>query len=102
MGRDFLYKKEGIMEKYSVYLLINRSLEEVFFGMVKTSGSQDEELPGEISHWDWCSHAIANPVMMSEELLHDEAVREIAALQESVRKNPQGKTLLENRSILPD
>ena len=89
------------METYSVYLLINRSLEEVFFGMVKTSGSQDEELPGEISHWDWCNHAIANPVMMTEKVLFDEAVKEILSLQESVKKNPQGKILLENRSVLP-
>ena len=90
------------MEKYSVYLLINRSLEEVFFGMVKTGSTSDEKLPEEISHWDWCRHAIANPVMMSEELLFDEAVREIRTLQESVQKNPQGKTLLENKTILPD
>ena len=89
------------MEKYSVYLLINRSLEEVFFGMISSGGSDDGELPPEIGHWDWCNHAIANPVMMSEELLFEEAVREISTLQESVKKNPQGKTLLENRSVLP-
>lgn len=89
------------METFSVYLLINRSLEEVFFGMVKNGGAGNEELPGEIGHWDWCNHAIANPVMMAEELLFEDAVNEIRTLQENVKKNPQGKTLLENRSILP-
>ena len=89
------------MEKYSVYLLMNRSLEEVFFGMIKSCGADDEELPGEIAHWDWRNHAISNPVMMAEELLFDEAICEIRTLQESVKKNPQGKKLLENKSILP-
>ena len=89
------------METYSVYLLINRSLEEVFFGMVKSSGTDNEELPCEIAHWDWCNHAIANPVMMTEKVLFDEAVKEILSLQESVKKNPQGKILLENKSVLP-
>ena len=87
-------------EKFSVYLLMNRSLEEVFFGMVCIGGGADEELPSEIAHWDWQNHAIANPVMMAEELLFDEAVCEICTLQEKVKQNPQGKTLLENKSVV--
>ncbi|MBR2873822.1 MAG: hypothetical protein IKB99_10030 [Lentisphaeria bacterium] len=88
-------------ETFSVYLLMNRSLEEVFFGMVCTGGGSSEELPPELVHWDWINHAISNPVMMAEELLYEDAVSEIRTLQESVKKNPQGKNLLENRSIVP-
>ena len=86
-------------EKYNVYLLMNRTLEEVFFGCVNTAASSDADLPAEIAHWQWQTHAIANPVIMAEGLSRTEAVEEIRSLQISVQKNPQGKTLLENRSL---
>lgn len=86
-------------EKYNVYLLINRTLEEVFFGCVKTVSSDDAVLPAEIAHWEWQTHAIANPVIMAEDLSLTEAVEEIRTLQISVQRNPQGKTLLENKSL---
>lgn len=86
-------------EKYNVYLLMNRTLEEVFFGCVNTAGSGDAEFPAEIAHWEWQTHAIANPVIMAEGLTFAEAAEEIRTLQISVLKNPQGKTLLENKSL---
>lgn len=86
-------------EKYNVYLLMNRTLEEVFFGCVNTVSSSDADLPSEIAHWQWQTHAIANPVIMAEGLTFAEAAEEIRTLQISVQKNPQGKTLLENKSL---
>ena len=89
------------MEKtYSVYLIMNRTLEELFFGHVDNSGTQEAELPAEISHWDWCNHAIANPVIMAEKLSCEEALCEICSLQEKVKADPQGKKLLENSAAV--
>ena len=89
------------MEKtYSVYLIMNRTLEELFFGHVDNSGTQEAELPSEIAHWDWCGHAIANPVIMAENMSCEEALCEIRSLQEKVKADPQGKKLLENSAAL--
>ena len=85
-----------IMKEYVVYLFVNISLQEVFFGMADNSDRSSAELPGEISHWDFCSHAIANPVMIEEGISEDEARLLIRELQEKSLKNPQGKKILMN------
>jgi len=87
------------MEKYTVYLLINVTLQEVFFGMTENVNESADSLPPEIAHWDLLNHHISNPVMIEEELLQEEAVSAIRDLEEKARKNPQGKTILHNRSV---
>ncbi len=87
------------MEKYTVYLLINVTLQEVFFGMAGGLNESVEAPPPEIAHWDLSNHHISNPVMIEEELLQEEAVSAIRDLEEKARKNPQGKTILHNRSV---
>ena len=84
------------MKKYVVYLFVNISLQEVFFGMAVSSGADDAEVPPEISHWDFCTHAIANPVMIEEDISEEEARTLIRELQEKGLKNPQGKKILMN------
>ena len=87
------------MEKYTVYLLINVTLQEVFFGMTGNPNESADTLPPEIAHWDLLNHHISNPVMIEEALAFEEAVSTIRTLQEKALKNPQGKTILLNRSV---
>ena len=87
------------MKKYTVYLLINVTLQEVFFGMAGNPNENVDALPPEIAHWDLLNHHISNPVMIEEALAFEDAVSTIRALQEKALKNPQGKTILLNRSV---
>ena len=87
------------MEKYTVYLLINVTLQEVFFGMTEDLNESVDSLPPEIAHWDLLNHHISNPVMIEEALALEEAVSTIRSLEEKALKNPQGKTILHNRSV---
>ena len=87
------------MEKYTVYLLINVTLQEVFFGMAGNLNESVDTLPPEIAHWDLLNHHISNPVMIEEALAFEEAAATIRTLQEKALKNPQGKTILLNRSV---
>ena len=87
------------MEKYTVYLLINVTLQEVFFGMTGNVNESADALPPEIAHWDLLNHHISNPVMIEEALAFEEAVSTIRSLEEKALKNPQGKTILHNRSV---
>ena len=87
------------MEKYTVYLLINVTLQEVFFGMAGNLNESVDSLPPEIAHWDLQNHHISNPVTIEEALAFEEAVSTIRTLQEKALKNPQGKTILLNRSV---
>ena len=87
------------MEKYTVYLLINVTLQEVFFGMAGDLNESVDSLPPEIAHWDLLNHHISNPVMIEEALAFEEAVSTIRSLEEQALKNPQGKTILHNRSV---
>lgn len=84
-----------LMERYTVYLLINTSVQEVFFGYT-IDLNKPCSIPEEITHWDFRNHNISNPVMMEEDLLLEEAVTLIADLQEKTLRNPQGKTLVPN------
>lgn len=86
------------MKKYMVYLFVNISLQEVFFGMADGSDPGNAEVPDEISHWDFSTHAIANPVMIEEDISEEKARGLIADLQEKSLKNPQGKKILMNRA----
>ncbi len=87
------------MEKFTVYLLINVTLQEVFFGMTGDLNESVDALPPEIAHWDLLNHHISNPVMIEEALALEEAVSTIRSLEEKALKNPQGKTILLNRSV---
>lgn len=88
------------MEKFVVYVFVNITLQEVYFGMNSSAGTDDAQLPEEILHWDFCSHAIANPVMMETGISKTEAVAVIRELQEKALRNPQGKTILMNRLVM--
>lgn len=87
------------MELFTVYLLINTSIQEVYFGYTKDLNSAGS-IPAEISHWDFREHNISNPVMIEEKLLPEEAVALIGDLQEKTLRNPQGKTLVPNEKTL--
>lgn len=88
-----------MMRKYIVYLLINRSKEEVFFGLTEDLNSIFAECPPEIAHWNLREDFITNPVMIEEELLQKNAVSLIHELQEKSLRNPQGKKILINQTI---
>ena len=85
------------MEKYAVYVLINVSLQELFFGFAEME-KEIEALPPEIAHWDTENHRI-DPVILEEALLLEEAAAAVWALQEKALRDPQGKTVLLNRSV---
>lgn len=87
------------MEKYMVYLFVNSSLREVYFGMNETASAGSAELPPEISHWDFCNHAICPPVMIEEGISEQDARLLILELQEKTCRDPQGKTLLVNLAV---
>ena len=87
------------MEKYTVYLLVNSTLQEVYFGMCVDLNRGIDELPAEIVHWKFGDHYISNAVMIEEELSETEAYEVIREVQEKSLRNPQGKQILLNRSI---
>lgn len=87
------------MEHFTVYLLINTSIQEVYFGYAEDLNSE-ASIPPEIRHWDFREHNISNPVMIEEKLLLEEAVALIGDLQERTLRNPQGKTLVPNEKTL--
>ena len=82
------------METYTVYLLINSSVQEVYFGLTENLNATGCTLPEEIRHWDLCKHYISNPVMIEEDLTMEAALLLIEELQEKTLRNPQGKTLI--------
>lgn len=84
------------MQKYIVYVLINVSLQEVFFGITAALEQIAADVPPEMAHWDLNDHHISNPVIIEEELLIQDAVAALRILQENALKNPQGKTILLN------
>lgn len=85
------------MEKYSTYILINVTLQEVYFG---TTLSPVEEvllsLPEEIRHWDTLREHISIPILISKDLLFEEAILDLADLEEKALSDPQGKKILHN------
>lgn len=84
------------MQKYIIYVLINVSLQEVFFGITTALEQILTDVPPEMAHWDLNDHHISNPVIIEEELLFPEAVSTLRTLQENALENPQGKTILLN------
>ena len=86
-------------EKYTVYLLVNSTLQEVYFGMCVDLNKGIDELPGEIAHWEFGRHYISNAVMIEEDLAEEAAFEVIREVQEKSLRNPQGKTILLNRSL---
>ncbi|MBO7146762.1 MAG: hypothetical protein J6W81_03330 [Lentisphaeria bacterium] len=89
------------MEKYTVYILINSSNKEVFFGYAPDLNRLfAEPLPSELDHWDLRNDSITNPVMIEEDLILEEALSVIRTLQDNALRNPQGKTILLNQAAL--
>lgn len=89
------------MNKYSVYILINVTCQEVYFG---TSDMPLEEIfetvfPEETVHWDLKNHHISVPVLISKDLSMQEAVADLKDLEEKAFKNPQGKKILHNKLL---
>jgi hypothetical protein len=84
------------MEKYAVYVLVNISLQEVYFGLSGDVNQAVDELPCEIRHWEFGEHSISNAVIVEEDLLYEKALEVIRDLQEKSMKNPQGKKILIN------
>lgn len=87
------------MRNYTVYVLINVSLQEVFFGLTGNLEKIFSDMPAELAHWDLKEHHISNAVMIEEDLPHAEALSTIRTLQENALKNPQGKTILLNTAV---
>lgn len=87
------------MEEFVVYVFVNITLQEVYFGMNASNKTEEAQLPEEISHWDFTSHAIANPVMVETGISEKEAVSIIHELQTKALRNPQGKKILMNRAV---
>ena len=85
------------MEKYAVYVLVNISLQEVYFGLSGNVNQSADELPCEIRHWEFGGHSISNAVIIEEDLLFEKALEVIRDLQEKSMNNPQGKKILINR-----
>lgn len=87
------------MEEFVVYVFVNITLQEVYFGMNSSANTEEAQLPEEICHWDFCSHAIANPVMVETGISEQQAVAVIRELQIKALGNPQGKKILLNRAV---
>ena len=86
------------MEKYQVYIVINVSIQEVYFGV--TECSLDDIFvsvhPSETAHWDQKEHHISVPVLISSGLSFKEALVDLLDLEEKAFANPQGKKILHN------
>ena len=87
------------MDEFMVYVFVNITLQEVYFGMNCSTKADETQLPEEICHWDFYTHAIANPVMVETGISEKEAAAVIQELQEKALRNPQGKKILLNRAI---
>lgn len=86
------------MKKYQVYIVINVTCQEVYFGAMTEAL---EELfvsvyPREVSHWDLDKHHVSVPVLISRELTFDEAIADLSDLETKALANPQGKKILHN------
>ena len=86
------------MKKYQVYIVINVTCQEVYFGAMSEAL---EELfatvhPPELAHWNLTEHHISVPVLISGELSSGEALAELADLETKALANPQGKKILHN------
>ena len=87
------------MEKYAVYVLVNSTLQEVYFGISADLNQSVDELPPEITHWEFGVHAVSNAVMVEEDLEKEAAFELVRELQEKSLRNPQGKTILLNLAV---
>ncbi|MBR2363677.1 MAG: hypothetical protein IKA79_00610 [Lentisphaeria bacterium] len=86
------------MKKYQVYIVINVTCQEVYFGAMS---EELEELfasvhPPELSHWELEQHHISVPVLISRDLSFEEALADLLDLEEKALANPQGKKILHN------
>ena len=86
------------MNKYQVYIVINVTCQEVYFGAMSEAL---EELfaavnPPELSHWELEQHHISVPVLISRDLSFEEALADLLDLEEKALANPQGKKILHN------
>lgn len=86
------------MEKYQVYIVINVTLQEVYFGISQEELSEIFSTihPAETRHWQLASHHISVPVLISKDLSYNEALAELKELEEKALANPQGKRILHN------
>lgn len=87
------------MEKFTVYALINSSLQEVYFGMCADVNQEADGLPPEIAHWEFGTHYISNAIIIEEDLPELEAFEVIREVQEKSLRNPQGKKILLNLAV---
>ena len=85
-------------EKYIVYILINVTCQEVYFGMTHKTAEDIfvSVFPVETSHWDLKHHHISVPVLISKDLSREDALADLKDLEEKALKNPQGKKILHN------
>ena len=86
------------MKKYQVYIVINVTCQEVYFGAMSESL---EELfatvhPPELAHWELSEQHISVPVLISGDLSMEEAIVELSDLETKALANPQGKKILHN------
>jgi len=86
-------------ERFFVYLLINNSCREVFFGVTVSFQLLGESLPEEIRHWRIGYDEIISPVIIEEDLTQEEALAVLQEVQEKAIRDPQGRTILRNRDL---
>ena len=87
------------MDEFVVYVFVNITLQEVYFGMCADVNQEIDALPSEITHWEFGTHYISNAVIIEEELSELEAFEVIREVQEKSLRNPQGKKILLNLSV---
>lgn len=89
------------MENHSllVYVIINISLQEVYFGKTFALREIYDPFPEEISHWDQQNHQITNPMIVEEAADASAAKELLTDLIANAKRNPQGKTIIDTNLI---